>query len=39
MNYMSPEIINGEKYSYPTDVWAIGAILYEICYFKKAFDG
>jgi NIMA (never in mitosis gene a)-related kinase len=36
---MSPELINEEGYSYPTDVWAIGAILYEICYLQKAFDG
>jgi NIMA (never in mitosis gene a)-related kinase len=36
---MSPEVINGERYSYPTDVWAIGAILYEICFLKKAYEG
>lgn len=36
---MSPELIEGLKYSYPTDIWAIGAILYEICYLRKAFDG
>ena len=36
--YMSPELILGDSYSYPTDIWAMGAILYEICYLKKLFD-
>ncbi len=37
--YVSPELVNGEKYSYKSDVWAIGCILYELCYLKRAFDG
>jgi len=28
--YMSPERIQGVKYSYPSDVWSIGIILYEM---------
>ena len=28
--YMSPERIEGIKYSFPSDVWSIGIILYEM---------
>ena len=37
--YISPELVNEEKYSYKSDVWAIGCILYELCYLKRAYDG
>ena len=29
--YFSPEQIKEESYSYPTDVFALGLILYEMC--------
>ena len=29
--YFSPEQIKQESYSYPTDVFALGLILYEMC--------
>ena len=28
--YMSPELCNGEEYSFSTDIWAFGCIMYEI---------
>ena len=37
--YVSPELVQEERYSYKSDVWAIGCILYELCYLKRAFDG
>ncbi|KAJ6238302.1 camk family protein kinase [Anaeramoeba flamelloides] len=37
--YLSPEIINQKPYSYKTDVWSIGIILYELCTLKRAFNG
>ena len=37
--YVSPELVNEEKYSYKSDVWAIGCILYELCYLNRAYDG
>lgn len=36
---MSPELINSEPYSYQSDVWALGCILYELCNLRHAFDG
>ena len=38
-NYISPEIAKGESYSFKTDLWAIGCVLYELCFLEKAFDG
>ena len=37
--YLSPETVNGLPYSFKSDIWALGCILYELCYFKKPFDG
>ncbi len=37
--YVSPELVQEERYSYKSDVWAIGCILYELCNLKRAFDG
>ena len=37
--YVSPELVSEAGYSYKSDVWALGCILYELCYLRKAFDG
>ena len=31
--YISPEVFNAKPYSYPSDVWALGCVLYEMCTF------
>lgn len=36
--YMSPEIIEGKKYSNKTDLWALGCVMYEICTLTRVFD-
>lgn len=36
-NYLSPEILKSREYSYKSDMWALGVVLYELCTFKKPF--
>ncbi|KAF0694272.1 Aste57867_14842 [Aphanomyces stellatus] len=36
--YMSPEVCESKPYSYASDIWALGCVLYEICALKHAFD-
>ena len=35
---MSPEVCENRPYSYASDIWAIGCVLYEMCVLKHAFD-
>lgn len=35
--YMAPEVIRGEPYSYPIDIWALGWILYELVSGKRPY--
>ena len=35
--YMSPEVCENTPYSYKSDVWALGCVLYELCTQKHAF--
>lgn len=36
--YMSPEVCRSEPYSWKSDVWALGCVLYEMCMLKHAFE-
>jgi serine/threonine protein kinase len=36
--YMSPELFKQKPYSYKSDIWALGCIMYEICNLRHAFD-
>ncbi|CAD8158186.1 unnamed protein product [Paramecium pentaurelia] len=36
--YLSPEIIESKPYSYASDIWAIGIVLYEMCMLKPPFE-
>jgi serine/threonine protein kinase len=36
-NYMSPEMIQKKPYSYPTDVWSLGCVIFEILTFHHPF--
>lgn len=35
--YWSPEIIENHPYSFKTDIWSLGAILYEMCALTPPF--
>jgi NIMA (never in mitosis gene a)-related kinase 1/4/5 len=37
--YLSPEIVEGKPYSFKSDVWSLGVLLYELCTLKPPFDG
>lgn len=36
--YMSPELFNYKPYSYKSDIWSLGCVLYEICNLRHAFN-
>lgn len=36
--YMSPEIVQGQKYNQKSDMWALGCVLYEMLTLRKVFD-
>ena len=36
--YMSPEVCENKPYTYKSDVWALGCVLYELCMLSHAFS-
>mmetsp|Transcript_50325 Transcript_50325/g.119644 ORF Transcript_50325/g.119644 Transcript_50325/m.119644 type:complete len:524 (-) Transcript_50325:214-1785(-) len=36
--YLSPEVCQEKPYTWPSDIWAMGCILYEMCALKVPFD-
>ncbi|CAF1097538.1 unnamed protein product, partial [Brachionus calyciflorus] len=36
--YMSPEIIEGKKYNYKSDIWSVGCVTHEILTLNRVFD-
>jgi serine/threonine protein kinase len=39
LDYLAPEIINGQNYSFEADIWSLGVTFYELMTFKKPFIG
>lgn len=37
--YLSPEIIQNKPYSFKSDMWSLGVLLYEMCALKPPFNG
>lgn len=38
LDFLSPEICSGDPYSFHVDIWALGAVLYEMLVGKPAFE-
>lgn len=36
--YLSPEIIENKPYSFNSDIWSLGVLLYEMCTLRPPFD-
>ncbi|XP_017332175.1 serine/threonine-protein kinase Nek9 [Ictalurus punctatus] len=36
--YMSPELCQGVKYNFKSDIWAVGCVLYELLTLTRTFD-
>lgn len=39
LEYMSPEMIKREKYSYESDIWSLGVSFYQLMTYKLPFEG
>jgi NIMA (never in mitosis gene a)-related kinase len=36
--YLSPEVCQGKSYSFASDIWSLGCVLYELCALRVPFD-
>ena len=39
LNYMAPELFTWTKYNSKSDMWALGCLIYELCFLKYPFKG
>ena len=37
--YLSPEIVQNSPYSFKSDIWSLGVLLYEMCCLKMPYEG
>lgn len=35
---MSPELCQGAKYNFKSDIWAMGCVIFEVLTLKRTFD-
>eukprot|EP00928_Gymnodinium_smaydae_P031798 TRINITY_DN23223_c0_g2_i5.p1 TRINITY_DN23223_c0_g2~~TRINITY_DN23223_c0_g2_i5.p1 ORF type:complete len:451 (+),score=39.28 TRINITY_DN23223_c0_g2_i5:120-1472(+) len=38
LNYLSPEVCQDRPYTWPSDIWAMGCVLYEMCALRMPFE-
>ena len=36
--YMAPEVLNGKDYSFESEIWSLGVILYRLCALDYPWD-
>ena len=36
--YLSPEACESQPYTYKSDIWALGCVLYELCTLRHPFE-
>lgn len=37
IEFMPPEVINGEKFSICSDIWSLGCVIFQLMTFQKPF--
>lgn len=36
--YMAPEVLKGNPYNVEADIWSLGIVLYEMCYWRCPYE-
>jgi serine/threonine protein kinase len=36
--YMAPEVVMGKEYTFTSDIWSLGHVLYELCTLELLFS-
>eukprot|EP00240_Pyramimonas_obovata_P006285 CAMPEP_0118925800 /NCGR_PEP_ID=MMETSP1169-20130426/3624_1 /TAXON_ID=36882 /ORGANISM="Pyramimonas obovata, Strain CCMP722" /LENGTH=307 /DNA_ID=CAMNT_0006867195 /DNA_START=113 /DNA_END=1033 /DNA_ORIENTATION=- len=39
LSYLAPEVLEGQPYTYTSDIWALGCLFYEMCALDRLYRG